>query len=202
MRVEQKEREGSGRVLRHNLEICPHLYDPGSCTTGLVDKSFRDAADSVLCLEPKDRQGSSRVLRHNLEVRSELDNLYSCTKGLAQKRFRDVVDHALCLEPKGRECNNLVLPHNLEVLLGLDNLGTYTKGFAENDVRVASDPELHLELTNVVEMDRSVVKSPQMHPDRMQKSAAARNSKVLKRLLQDDELLVESQSLSPDVEFV
>jgi hypothetical protein len=155
MRVEQKEREGSGRVLQHNLEVCPHLYDPGSCTTGLVDKSFRDAADSVLCLEPKDRQGSSRVL-----------------------------------------------PHNLEVLLGLDNLGTYTKGFAENDARVASDPELHLELTNVVEMDRSVVKSPQMHPDRMQKSAAARNSKVLKRLLQDDELLVESQSLSPDVEFV
>jgi hypothetical protein len=55
MRVEQKEREGSGRVLRHNLEMCPHFYNPGSCAKGFVDKSFRDAADSVLCLEPKDR---------------------------------------------------------------------------------------------------------------------------------------------------
>jgi hypothetical protein len=41
-----------------------------------------------------------------------------------------------------------------------------------------------------------------MHLVLMQKSAAARNSVILKRLLQDDELVVESQSLSPDVEFV
>jgi hypothetical protein len=193
MRVEQKQREGSGRVLRHNLEMCPHLYDPGSCTTGLVDKSFRDAADSVLCLEPKDRQGSSRVLRHNLEMRPDLNNPYSCTKGLAEKSFRAACDPALCLEPKCQECNNLVLPHNLEVLLGLDNLGSYTKRSAENDARVASDPALHLELTNVVDMDRSIVKSLQMHLVLMQKSAAARNSVILKRLLQDDELVVESQ---------
>jgi hypothetical protein len=202
MRVEQKERKGCDRVLPQSLEVRPDLDDLGSCAKGLVDQSFRVPSDPVLYLEPKERQGSSPVLLHNLEVRPDLDNLCSYTKGLAEKGFRDVTDPALCLEPKYRECSSLMLPHNLQVRLGLDNLDLCTKGFAENVVRAASGLALDLEPINAVDMDRSNVKSPQMHLVPMQKRAAAPNAILLKRLLHDHELVVESQSLSPDLEFV
>jgi hypothetical protein len=153
-------------------------------------------------VEQKERKGRDRVLPQRLEVRPDLDNLCSYTMGLAEKGFRDVNDPALCLEPKYRECGNLVLPHNLQVRLGLDNLDLCTKGFAVNVVRAASGLALDLEPINAVDMDRSNVKSLQMHLVPMQKRAAAPNAILLKRLLHDHELVVESQSLSPDLEFV
>jgi hypothetical protein len=82
--VEQKEREGNGRVLRHNLEMCPDLNNPYSCTKGLAEKSFRAACDPALCLEPKCQECSNSVLQHNLEVLLGLDNLGSYTKGFAE----------------------------------------------------------------------------------------------------------------------
>jgi hypothetical protein len=46
------------------------------------------------------------------------------------------------------------------------------------------------------------VKSLQIHLVLMHKSAAARSSILLKRFLHGHELAVESQSLSPGMEFV
>jgi hypothetical protein len=153
-------------------------------------------------VEQKERKGCDRVLPQRLEVRPDLDNLDSYTKGLAEKGFRDVNDPALCLEPKERQGSSPVLLHNLEVRPDLDNLDLCTKGFAENVVRAASGLALDLEPTNAVDMNRSNVKSLQMHLVPMQKRAAAPNAILLKRLLHDHELVVESQSLSPDLEFV